>query len=138
MSDITHWLSQDSQFEQELPDVAYSYPRVLKVDDLHQATTYRVGEHVALRDIEITSQEWVMQIRQVFVYGPVNNRYYLFVDGNYCKAKSRRGEIVHDPWTGQPMMVPQDYQCLHVQPLQQLDRKFMLYPEPYSSHPRYL
>ena len=36
MNDFIHWLSQRSEFDlvpEELPDVAYAYPRVLKVDD---------------------------------------------------------------------------------------------------------
>lgn len=140
MNDVIYWLSQRSEFDlvpEELPDVAYSYPRVLKVDDLHQATVYRLDEHIALRDMEVTSQEWVMQIRQLFVYGPINKKYYSFVDGNYYKAKSRQGEIVTDPWTGQPMMVPQNYQCLCVQPMEQIDRKLMLYPKPCPNNPQY-
>ena len=56
MNDVIYWLSQRSEFHlvpEELPDVAYSYPRVLKVDDLHQATVYRLDEHIALQDMEL-------------------------------------------------------------------------------------
>ena len=53
------------------------------------------------------------------------------------KAKSRRGEIVRDLWTGQPMMVPQDYQRLRIQPMKQIVWKLMLYPEPCSTNPWY-
>ena len=95
MNDVIYWLSQRSEFDlvpEELPDVAYSYPRVLKVDDLRQATMYRLDEHIALQDMEVTSQEWVMQIRQLFVYGPINNKYYSFVDGTIIKQNQGKGK----------------------------------------------
>ena len=43
-------------------------------------------------DMEVTSQEWVMKIWHLFVYGPIN-KYYSFVDGSYYKTKSRGGEL---------------------------------------------
>ena len=63
------------------------------------------------------------------VYGPICNKYYNFLDGNYYVAKTSCGVPVIDQWTKQPLMIKRHFEHLRVYPLQQLRRKVILYPD---------
>ena len=43
------------------------------------------------------------------VYGPICNKYYNFLDGNYYVAKTSCGVPVIDQWTKQPLMIKQHF-----------------------------
>ena len=93
LRDIEHWVSQESPIICEMPNSAYSFKKIVKSDTLDFATTYRKGDYIILRDSDFSDREWVMQITDFIVYGPVCNQYHLFVDGNYFIAKSRHGVV---------------------------------------------
>ena len=131
LHDIHQWLTRfnpNSNLLPNLPQVAQTYTRVLHNNDYDLATVYRKNEHVIISDYD-QPQEWVMQISAIIVYGPVCNKYYHFLDGNYYVAKTSHGEAVIDPWTKQPIMVKRHFELFRVYPLQQLLRKVMLFPD---------
>ena len=116
-----------------MPNSAYSFKKIVKSDTLDFATTYRNGDYIILSDSDCSDREWVMQVTDFIVYGPVCNQYHLFVDGNYFVAKSRRGVVEMDEWINQPRMIPRNFERLRVQPMSLILRKVMLYPQPQKS-----
>lgn len=123
-SDIKYWLQQDSIHPS---NVATSFKRVLKVTDHEIGKVYRIREYITLRDTIDDSREWLMEISMFIVYGPVQGRYYFFVDGKYFVSKVRGSSVDQDEWTDQPIMIHHDFRQLCVQPLQNICRKVMLY-----------
>ena len=106
-------------FTNNLPQVAQTYTRVLHINDYDFATVYRKNEHVIVSDYD-QPQEWVIQGTAILVYGPICNKYYHFLDGNYYIAKISCGVPVIDQWTKQPLMIKRHFEQLRVYPLQQL------------------
>ena len=56
---------------------------------------YRVGEYVAVQDHQSEGTEWIVQFTALLVYGPVNNAYAHFFNGNYFAAKTLADGSVH-------------------------------------------
>ena len=130
--DVQVWLERDQALQNtpQLPTVSQSFKRILKMDHTDYAVTYRTGEHVVLRDAQNENLEWVMKVTQFILYGPINDRYYMFVDGTYYAAKSAGRRIEYDEWTLQPKMIPKEYHSLVLQPTKFIKRKVMMYPSP--------
>ena len=103
------------------------------MNDFDLGVVYRVGEHVIVRDAEDDSKEWVTKISAFYVCRPVNGSYHLFFKGKFYAAKSVRGRVVTDSWTGQPLLIQKDYRKLCVYPLRLIDRKVILYPADMSA-----
>lgn len=110
------------------PNACKPYARFLKPNDYDWSVVYRVGEHVVVSDTEYTEREWVATITHILVYGPIQSLYYYFMKGDFLAAVTHRGEVSHDSWTGQALMVRKNYQRYTVYPLECIDRKVMLYP----------
>ena len=135
LQDIRHWISvlnPGKEIPENLPCTANSYPRILKVLEYDFSTVFRTKEYVLLSDYD-QPKEWLMQISDFLVYGPLFERYYQFVDGTYFVAKTVRGEVVMDEWTNQPWMVRRQFERLRVQPMKLLCRKVMVYPDIHNS-----
>ena len=133
LNDIAYWLNREypgCQLLDELPNATMTFQRILKPTDYDIGMVYHVSESVAIQDLD-EDTEWVMKITKFIVYGPILNRYHLFVDGNYYAAKLRnRSELDIDTWTNEPKMIPKHYAQRCVQPVRLVDRKVILYPEP--------
>ena len=132
LRDIRHWVSTlepGKQLPDSLPSVASSYPRSLKTSPFDLATVFRREEYVVVTDFDEPAQEWAMQLSEFLVYGPVFDRYYYFIDGSYFVAKTIHGEVARDPWTKQPWMVRRQFERLRIQPMKQISRKVMLFPD---------
>ena len=54
--------------------------------------------------------------------------FYTFLNGKYFKAKIQSRKVQTDSWTGQPMLVPQSYSRLCIQPTMLIKRKLIMYP----------
>ena len=72
--------------------------------------------------------EWVIKITHFLVCGPVSGIYFRFVKGIFYAAKTLRGVVEMDTWTGLPLTIRKDYRRLCVYPLDLLDRKVIMYP----------
>ena len=59
-------------------------------------------EHAIATDAEDNSKEWLIQITHFLVCVPVNGSYYSFIKGTFYAAKTVRGVIETDAWTGLP------------------------------------
>ncbi len=78
----------------------------------------------------LDSNEWIVEVTNFLLYGPVDHWYYVFFDGSYYASKVVGGQIVMDDWTNLPKMVPKVYRHLCLQPTSFIHRKVMLYPDP--------
>ena len=75
-----------------------------KTNSDNLSMTYKVGETVVIKDSK-HNLEWVVTITAFIAYGPVQNRFHLFLDGEYFAAKTVHGNVAVDSWTGKPKMV---------------------------------
>ena len=87
--------------------------------EIYTRPVFRKNEHVILLD---EGREWVMKIKQLFTCVPVLSK-YCFVGGEYYVTKTIGGRVDYDNWTGQPKLIPRQFQRLCVQPLKYVDRK---------------
>ena len=134
MNDVQYWLQQEGISLSDIPNVAPSFKRVLKLTDYGIGKIFRVGEYVTLRDTVDDSREWLLEIVMFIAYGPVNGQYHFFVEGKYFISKSRASEVETDDWTGQPVMIRRDFRRLCVQPLSNILRKVMIYKFEGNNH----
>ena len=128
LNDIRHWL-RNVEIDHELPKTCQTYARVQKHNDYDMYIVYRTGEFVIVNDAEHEGTEWLVHLTDIVVYGPIYNKFYYFLNGTYFAARTHRGAVEYDTWTGQPKMVKRDYRRLCLTPLHFLDRKVMLYPD---------
>ncbi len=115
------------ELPQPFSKVVRTYSRVVKMNDYDLGVTYRKGDTVIVSDYE-QPQEWVMQVTEFLVYGPIFDQYYHFIDGEYFVPKLVSGNLDIDSWTQQQWMMKRNFERLRVQPINQLQRKVMLYP----------
>ena len=134
MNDVRYWLQQEGISLSDIPHVAPSFKRVVKLTDYGIGKIFRVGEYVTLRDTVDDSREWLLEIVMLIVYGPVNGQYHFFVEGKYFILKSRASEVETDDWTGQPVMIRRNFRRLCVQPLSNILRKVMSYKFEGNNH----
>ena len=68
IDDISFWLSSISGSEvsvQCVPVGALSYKKLLKSNEVHNATVYHVGESVAIQEYSDDSLQWVVEITKI-------------------------------------------------------------------------
>ena len=133
IADIEYWvqagnLALSTSTQDNMHHVARAFKKVVKINSYGIASIYRVGEYVAVQDHLSEGTEWIVQITGFFVYGPVNNEYAHFFNGNYFSAKTLAdGSVDEDEWTIQPKLVRKQYRRLCIQPVRYIERKVMLY-----------
>ena len=76
------------------------------------------------------SEEWIIEMSDLFQVGPVQGAYYTFVNGKYFIPGLYNGQVVTHPWTNTTQFVPHVYNRNSVQPISCVKRKVMMYPEP--------
>ena len=125
--DIAYWLRKEKVPFSVITNTCLSFSRILKVLDFGVATVFRKGENAVLDDAAVRNREWVIQIKDLFVYGPVGGKYFTFVNGIYYVAKQSNQRVDFDEWTKQPKLVFKHFQKLCLQPTSLLNRKIILY-----------
>ena len=71
-----------------------------------------------------------MRISQVFQVGPVQEKYFTFVNGTYFIPTFDNGNVIYHPWTETKQLIPREYIRDSVQPASKIMRKVILYPDP--------
>lgn len=132
LADIKFWM-QHKFPKEDAPQVAYVYSKVLITNDIGIGTVYRVGDVIAIQDVFASNSEWVMELRTIISYGPIEDQYYTFVDGEYYVPQTLRGSLVLEDWTQLPKLMKWTYANLCVQKSGQVRRKLMLYPDPHRN-----
>ena len=79
-------------------------------------------------------KEWVFELTDIFIVGPVERHYHFFVDGVYFipafENHGRLAQAMVEPWTGKNKLVQRAYNINSVQQAANILRKCILYPEP--------
>ena len=135
LRDIQHWIresfpsSADAE-DENYPEVAHYYSKVLVNNEIGVATVYQTGDVVAVKDAYAPNTEWIMELETIIVYGPMHNQFWTFIDGQYYAPQMVRGTLSLEQWTRQPKLEKRHYANLGVQRCHLLERKLMLYPDP--------
>ena len=101
LNDIRHWL-RDVPVDHELPNTFQTYAWIQRSNDYDMHIVYRTGEFVTVNDAESERTEWLVNLTPIIVYGPIMKKYYHFLNGTYFAAKTHRGALDYDSWTGGP------------------------------------
>ena len=80
--------------------------------------------------IESENEEWTMEIADIFLVGPVNDQYFVFVNGPYFIPTLNNGNVIHNDWTQTPQLIARNYIRDSIQPACKVRRKVMMYPDP--------
>ena len=119
IDDISFWLSYISGSEVSMecvPVGAILYKKLLKSNEVHDATVYHIGESVAIQKYSDDSLEWIVEISKIVSLGPYEGNFYTFLIGKHFKPKIQNRKLLTDSWTGQSMLIPQSYSRLCIQP----------------------
>ena len=85
---------------------------------------------IVIQDPNDSEKEWVLEITTLFCYGPLQNQYYLFVDGTYFAAKPSGDSVDLDSWTQREKLIHKDFRRERVQPTTFISCKVMMFPSP--------
>ena len=54
-------------------------------------------------------KECVMEISDIFQVGPVDGKYFIFVNGKYFIRILNNGNVIYHPWTQTPQLFARNY-----------------------------
>ena len=134
LRDVLHWIKEayPDVTAEECTNIAKRFSRILINNDIEMGTVYRISDTIAIRDALSPHTEWVMELKDMFVYGSVRNSYFTFVDGEFYAPQTIRGRIALQHDTKQPKLIKWTYVNLCVQKSNLINRKIMLYPDPHN------
>ena len=102
-------------------------------NEIDEPTVYRNGDIVAIKDPYASDSEWIIEIKCIVLYGPIDRKYFTFVDGEYYVPQAARsGVLLVESWSQQPKLYKRSYANLCVQKAALIERKIMLYPDPHN------
>lgn len=133
--DIKHWVLETTQAnlpDDSFPQIAQSFSKILVPNKIDVPSVYRVGDTVIIKDAYADDSEWISEITSIILYGPVENKYFTFVDGKYYAPQVIRGVFSLESWTKQPKLCKCSYANLCVQKASLIESKVMLYPDPHN------
>lgn len=133
--DITRYLQHLYPHLQVLvPSMVFCPKAIAKLCDFGDVTTFKVGNKCVMAGGDNLDEEWFVEIKKIMVVGPLDGKYFTFVDCLYYipgfhNMQRGRNEAVHD-WTCTNKLVPRQYNRDSVQPAENLKRKCIMYPDP--------
>ena len=133
--DITRYLQHLYPHLQVLvPSMVFCPKSIAKLSDFGDVTTFKVGNKCVIAGGDDLEEEWFIEIKKFMVVGPLNSKYFAFVDCLYYipgfeNRQGRRNVAVHD-WTLTNKLVTREYNVNSVQPVPNLKRKCIMYPDP--------
>ena len=75
-------------------------------------------------------EDWIMEVSDIFQVGPVNEKYYIFINGTYYIPTLNNGNIIYHAWAKTAQLIPRNYVRDSIQPTCNIKRKVMMYPDP--------
>ena len=136
LRDIKHWVqevSDDILSEESFPQVGLVFSKIIVPNEIDVPTVYRNGDIVAIKDPYASDSEWIIEIKCIVLYGPIDRKYFTFVDGEYYVPQAARsGVLLVESWSQQPKLYKRSYANLCVQKAALIERKIMLYPDPHN------
>ena len=133
--DIKHWVLETTHAhldDDSLPQIGQFFSKILIPNEIDVPSIYRIGDTVIIKDAYTDDSEWTLEIKSIILYGPIENKYFTFVDGEYYAPQVTRGVFSLESWTKQPKLCKRRYANLCVQKASLVERKVMLYPDPHN------
>ena len=69
-------------------------------------------------------EDWIVEV------GPVNEKYYIYINGTYYIPTLNNGNIIYHAWAKTAQLIPRNYVRDSIQPTCNIKRKVMMYPDP--------
>jgi hypothetical protein len=137
VTDLQRFFNRQGVNVQDIPNIHDSLSSVAITDDngevmkVHNGCTCKVLS-------ENGQEEWTIEISEMFAVGPVDGKYYTFVNGTYFVPTLNNGNIMYHQWTKTAQIIPRTYVRDSIQPTNRIKRKVIIYPEPTNiEEPRY-
>ena len=129
IADLHRYFRRKGIAAQDIPDVLMSLKGVVLRDECGVVERFRLGTTCKVASAN-GDQEWILEISTIFQVGPVDNNYYIFVNGIYYIPTYVNGNIAYHLWTQTQQTIPRNYVQDSIQPTCQIKRKVIMYPDP--------
>lgn len=128
--DITRYMVSELQCTvQEVPDILHTVLSAVVINQFGEIIKVTKNDVFKVSNGEQT-EEWILEIHCIIIVGPIRCSFYTFVDGRYFIPAFHNRQVVYHQWTGTPKFMPHLYERDSVQPICNLQRKVIMYPEP--------
>ena len=54
-------------------------------------------------------EDWIVEVSDIFQAGPVNEKYYIFINGTYYIPTLNNGNIIYHAWAKTAQLIPRIY-----------------------------
>jgi hypothetical protein len=129
IADIIRFFTRSGIPVQDMPHILKSIKHLAIRDVVGSIEKVSRGTVCKISSADV-DEDWLMEISDIFQVGPVNGRYFIFVNGRYFIPTLNNGSIIYHPWTQTQQLIPRDYVRDSVQPSCKIKRKVMMYPDP--------
>lgn len=133
IADIKRYLSQKYPLLNiEVPTFLQSLSSVLIKDQFGTIMKLEKGSTFIIAGGANEEEEWVMELTEMMQAGPFDGQFISFVDGKYYIPAFLHGKVVRHTWTQTQKLLPRTYARDSVQPIANIKRKVIIYPDPSS------
>lgn len=139
LNDIKRYFCREfPNAEIAVPDIVKLPSSVIMFDEFGQVIKVCKGSICVVSGGQDAREEWVIEISKIVIVGPIEQCYFTFIDGRYFIPAFSNGIAVKHDWTDTHKLLPHSYTRDSVQPLPNIKRKVILYPEPSNAEdPQY-
>ena len=127
VADIARFFRQSNIIVEDMPNIVMSVKHLAIRDSVGVVEKFSRG---TVCKIGSADEDWIIEIADIFQVGPVTDKYFIFVNGNYFIPTLNNGNIIYHPWTQTPQFISRNYVRNAVQPACKIQRKVMMYPDP--------
>ncbi|XP_048576071.1 uncharacterized protein LOC125557470 [Nematostella vectensis] len=115
--------------ETDIPNILKTVKSLAFTDEFGEVE--RISEGTACKiATNNNGEEWTMQVSTIILVGPIQDKYFYFVNGDYIVPLVEDNSQVLHEWCQSPKVIPRAYRRDSVQPSNLIKRKVILYPEP--------
>lgn len=116
----------------EVPAFLQSLSSVLIKDQFGMIMKLEKGDTFIIAGGDNEEDEWIMELTEMMQAGPFDGQFTSFVDGKYYIPCFLHGNVVKHTWTQTQKLLPHKYGRDSVQPIANVKRKIIMYPDPSS------
>ncbi len=103
VNDLRRYFNRSQIPVQAIPNILLSIKAVALRDEVGEVERFTQG---TVCKIASGHEEFVMRISQVFQVGPVQEKYFTFVNGTYFIPTLDNGNVIYHPWTETEQLIP--------------------------------
>ena len=127
IADVNRFFTRSGIHVQAMPNQLMSVKHLAFKDAVGDTDKISTG---TVCKIGSADEDWIMEISDIFQVGPVDGKYFIFVNGKYFIPTLNNGNVIYHPWTQTPQLIARNYVRDSIQPTCRIRRKVMMYPEP--------